>query len=95
MAANSDGKKIKLVIVPDDKNKQTIGKLFTVPAYGWNHFNDIIWSNVHLDNGGYGLQVYFVTGRTNLCSAAVYASHGQPAPSHKPSPMTHPPVPVP
>ena len=49
--------------------------MIEVPDDGWKGFNDVIWKNVYLEKDHYELQVYFVTGRVNLCSTAVYFSN--------------------
>ena len=63
VAAYSGGKRIKLIIIPDDDHKPPFSKEFTVPADGWHDFNDLLWKHVHLEKGHYGLQVLFVTGQ--------------------------------
>jgi hypothetical protein len=90
VAANAHGRKVKLIINPDDPHQTPFGKDLVVPADGWDHFNDLVWENIHLQSGHYGLQVYFVTGKVNFCSAAVYASRRNPAPKPTPKPTPSP-----
>jgi hypothetical protein len=90
VAANASSKKMKLVIVPD--HGHSIEKVFTVPNKGWHGFSDLVWGDVHLEKGHYSLEVYFLTGKVNLCSATVlYSGHqrSNPAPA-KPTLLPHP-----
>lgn len=73
VAANSDDRKIKLLLTPDMRGP--FGKVIDIPDNGWRDFNDVIWKNVYLEKDHYELQVYFVTGSVNLCSTAVYLSN--------------------
>uniref|UniRef100_A0A7S4AQW4 ShKT domain-containing protein n=1 Tax=Pseudo-nitzschia australis TaxID=44445 RepID=A0A7S4AQW4_9STRA len=88
VAANSNDKKIKFVLTPDDK--APFGKQIVVPNFGWNKFSDAIWKDVYLYKGHYELQVYFVTGYVNLCSTAVYLSNPSPSPPPQPKPTRRP-----
>lgn len=73
VAANSDGREIKLFLTPDLRGP--FGKVIKIPDNGFHDFNDVIWNNVYLEKDHYELQVYFVTGYVNLCSTAVYLSN--------------------
>eukprot|EP00751_Fragilariopsis_kerguelensis_P022079 CAMPEP_0170897126 /NCGR_PEP_ID=MMETSP0734-20130129/45238_1 /TAXON_ID=186038 /ORGANISM="Fragilariopsis kerguelensis, Strain L26-C5" /LENGTH=754 /DNA_ID=CAMNT_0011289567 /DNA_START=50 /DNA_END=2315 /DNA_ORIENTATION=+ len=85
VAANSDDRKIKLLLTPDMRGP--FGKVIDIPDNGWRDFNDVIWKNVYLEKDHYELQVYFVTGYVNLCSTAVYLSNDNnpstPSPHHQ------------
>ena len=65
--------------------KGPFGKVIEVPDDGWKGFNDVIWKNVYLEKDHYELQVYFVTGRVNLCSTAVYFSNEDKPPTRHPT----------
>ena len=92
VAANAGGRKIKLVVIRDSGHTVEHERVFTVPNKGWHGFSDLVWGDVQLEKGDYALKVYFLTGKVNLCSAAVFYSDyrpSKPTPA-KPTPMPHP-----
>lgn len=89
VAANKKGREIKVVLFPPNSGAP-LSKTIAVPNDGWDGFNDIFWNDVHLaQKGHFKLQVYFVSGQTNICSVAVYPTRHRPRQPH-PSPTPHP-----
>ena len=69
-AAHALGKDIGLQLLQAADDIVLDSKLFSVPAEGYQSFNDLIW-NVFLEEGDYDLKVHSNTGKINLCSVAI------------------------